>query len=174
MFVELVFAEMRPGDDLVRSIEDRLASVEDLLTCYLADTPVIQTPEKKVTRFAMLGTSRLRRDLRRSTYSRNYSEQMGALVALVGRLIDIAANPTHLPVQITDNDRQRIRGLAASIARIRADLLRGRIPGPIEFTFDGELSGSVPLLREMEKTVSLIPEAFSGSGAIREYSSSPR
>jgi multidrug resistance protein MdtO len=173
VFVELVFAEISPGDDLLRSIADRLTSVTDVLASYLADTPLDPVSVSRVTRFAMLGTSRLRRDLRRSTVSREYSEQMGALVALVGRLVDIAANLTSLSVpfagQTADRDRQRIQGLIASISGIRSDLLRGSTPGPIEFTFDGEASGSVPLLREMEKTVSLIPEALSGSGSIKEY-----
>jgi multidrug resistance protein MdtO len=171
--VELAFAEIRPGADLVRSITGRLASVEELLTCYLADSPVDQATEQKVTRFAMLGTSMLRRMLRRSAYSRNYDEQMGTVVALVARLVDIAANLTQLNIQVSGDDRQRIRGLATNIAGIRADLLRGRVPSLIEFNSESKGSGSIPLLREMEKTVSLIPEVFSGSRSIGEYVSSP-
>jgi multidrug resistance protein MdtO len=169
----LVFGAIRPGDELVRSIAERLASVEELLTCYLADRPVDDKTEKRVTRLAMLGTSRLRRTLRRSTYSEQYREQMGAVVVLVGRLVDIAANLTQLRIQVASDDRQRIRALAASIASIHADLLSGRVPGRIEFNSESELSGGVPLLREMEKTVPLIPVVFSGSGPISEYMPSP-
>jgi multidrug resistance protein MdtO len=169
----LVFGAIRPGDELVRSIAERLASVEELLTCYLADRPVDDKTEKRVTRLAMLGTSRLRRTLRRSIYSEQYREQMGAVVVLVGRLVDIAANLTQLRIQVASDDRQRIRALAASIASIHADLLSGRVPGRIEFNSESELSGGVPLLREMEKTVPLIPVVFSGSGPISEYMPSP-
>ena len=52
----LVFAAMRPGDELVDSIAERLASVEELLTCYAAGRPVDDKAEKRVTRLAMLGT----------------------------------------------------------------------------------------------------------------------
>jgi multidrug resistance protein MdtO len=173
LLVELVFAEIRPRDDLVQSIADRLASVEKLLTGYLADPPVDETAEKSVTRLAMLGTSRLRRVLLRSTYSPHYSEQMGAVVGLVGRLVDIAANLTQLSMQVSADDRQRIRALAASIAGIRADLLSRRAPSLIDFNNNSETSGGVPLLAEMEKTVSLIPEVFSGSRSISEYAPSP-
>jgi multidrug resistance protein MdtO len=169
VLVELVFAEIRPGDDLARSIAERLASVEELLTCYSADRPVDQATVKKVTRLAMVGTSRLRRTLRRSTYSRRYSEQMSAVVGLAGRLIDIAANLTQFSNQVSGDDRQRIRSLAASIASIRTALLSGSVLSVIEFNSESESSGGPPLLREMEKTVSLIPEVFAGSGSISEY-----
>ena len=169
----LVFAAMRPGDELVRSIAERLASVEEILTSYSADRPVDDKAEKRVKRLAMLGTSRLRRNLRRSTDSGQYRERMGAVVVLVGRLVDIAANLTQLGIQVANSDRQRIRALAASIASIHADLLSGKVPGRIESQSESVPSGGVPLLREMEKTVPLISAVLSGSGSISEYVPSP-
>src|SRR5260370_22383350 len=173
--IEIVFAEIRPGDTLVGSIADILVSIEELLPFYLEGRPVDPATEKKVTRFAMLGTSRLRRILwrSRSDYSRRYGEQMGAVIALVGRLVDIAANLTHLSFHVSGGDRQRIRDLIASIARIRSDLLSQRVPSLIEFRDESATSVGVPLLREMERTVSLIPAAFSDSGSISEYAPSP-
>jgi|HubBroStandDraft_4_1064222.scaffolds.fasta_scaffold05118_2 multidrug resistance protein MdtO len=170
--VELVFAEIRPGDDLLRSIADRLASVEALLASYLTER-TSQAAEDRVTRLALLGASRLRSTLRGSSYPRDYTEQMGAVVALVGRLVDIAANLTHLNVQASPDDRQRIRTLVANIAGIRADLLNQTIPSLAELTSESEALGSVPLLREMEKTVSLIPEVFSGKSSMSELALSP-
>jgi multidrug resistance protein MdtO len=169
-----LFGAMRPGDEVVRSIADRLASVEELLTCYSAGRPVDDKTEKKVTRLAMLGTSRLRSTLGRSTHSEQYREQMGAVVVLVARLVDIAANLTQLRIQVAGDDRQRIRALAASVASIHADLLSGRVPGRIEVNSENEPSAAVPLLREMEKTVLLIPMVFSGSGLVSAYVPSPR
>ena len=171
--VELVFAELRHRDDFVQSLANRLASVEELLACYLADRPVDETTKKRVTHFAVLGASRLRRILTSSSYARQYNEQMGAVVALVGRLVDIAANLTQLSIRISDDDRRRIGVLATSIADIRTDLLSRRVPSPIDSKIDSEAPGGIPLLREMERTVSLIPEAFSGSESISEYSPSP-
>jgi multidrug resistance protein MdtO len=171
--VELVFAELRHRDDFVQSLANRLASVEELLACYLADRPVDATTKKRVTHFAVLGASRLRRILTSSSYARQYNEQMGAVVALVGRLVDIAANLTQLSIRISDDDRRRIGVLATSIADIRTDLLSRRVPSPIDSKIDSEAPGGIPLLREMERTVSLIPEAFSGSESISEYSPSP-
>lgn len=80
----------------------------------------------------MLGTSRLLRTLRNSNYPQDYREQMGAVVALVGRLVDIVASLMPIGIPAGDDDRQRIRNLAISIGNIRVDLLSGKIPIAIE------------------------------------------
>jgi multidrug resistance protein MdtO len=172
--VELLFEAIRPRNDLLRSIADRLSAVESVLACYATDVPTDQATEKSVIRLAMLGTSRLRYTLRDSKYSREYREQMGAVVALAGRLIDIAASLMHIGIQVGGDDRQRIRVLAKSIGSIRADLMSGRAPGAIELNDAGELSGSgMPLLREMEKTVLFIPQVFSRNGSMSDLGLSP-
>jgi multidrug resistance protein MdtO len=164
-----VFEAIRPGDGLLRLVAERLDSVEQLLTCYAEDRPVDANTKKRITRLAMLGTSGLRPTLRRSTYSDQYREQIGTVVVLVGRLVDIGANLAHLRIDVATNQRRRIRVLAASIASIHADLLSGRIPAKSEFDKDCELSVDIPLLRETEKTVPLIPMAFSASGSTGGY-----
>jgi len=171
--VELVFAGLKRGDDLVRLIAQRLATVEELINCYIADRPVEERTKKEITRLATVGTSRLRRMLKRSAGSQSYSEQMGAVVALVARLVDIAANQVYISPQISDNDRKRMRGLVEGIASIRTAMTNGRIPSPIEFPGEGETSNVVPLLRETERTVSLIPEALAGSQTQKAYAAPP-
>jgi multidrug resistance protein MdtO len=151
--VELVYAEFMPGDELVRSIAERLASVEELLGCYVANGPVDRNTEEKITRLAARGTSRLRRILRQSSYPLRYREQMSALVALVGRLVDIAANLILLPIDIPDNARERLRVLTGSVGRIRSDLLSGKTPRRMGFKDDAPLA--LPLLGEIEKIVFL-------------------
>jgi multidrug resistance protein MdtO len=172
--VELLFEATRPGNDLLRSIADRLTSVETALVSYGTGGAVDQVTANKIKRLAMLGTSRLRRTLRTSNYPRDYSEQMGAVVALVGRLVDIAASLTHIRVRAEGDNRQRTQALARSIGSIRADLLSGKAPGAIELNAASEPPGSrVPLLRETEKTVSLIPEVFSGARSMSDLGLSP-
>src|SRR6185369_5112432 len=73
LLVELVFAGVRAGDDLVRSIAERLTCVEELLSCHAAGRTVDEKTTKNITRLAMTGTSRLRRMLRRSTYSQQHA-----------------------------------------------------------------------------------------------------
>src|SRR5258708_25460376 len=89
--VELAFARMKPGDNVVLPIAERLAAVESLLARYAEGGLVDHTTEKKVIRLGMLGTSTLRRVLRRPAYSPHYPSQTSGVVTLAGRLVDVAA-----------------------------------------------------------------------------------
>ena len=166
LLVELVFSGFRRGDDLRRSIAERLASVGELLDFLAADQPVDNRTKKSLTRLALSGTSRLRQIVQVSAYSLDYREQMEAVVTLVGRLVDIAANLAYFRIQSSDNARKRLGTLSQHIANLRADLLSARIPPRIEFSDSAE----VPLLREMEKTVALIPDVFAKAN---DFSANP-
>ncbi len=167
--VELAFARTRPGDEIVLPIADQLAAVQSLLGCYAEGRSVDHATEQNVIRLGTVGTSMLRRLLRRSDYSIHYSAQMSGVVALVGRLVDIAATLTQLRFQPSVTDQTRLRSLAAGAASIRMDLMNRRIPGSIQFNPDDEPSRAVPLLGEMENTVTLIPQAFVGSQSMDAY-----
>ena len=160
--VELAFRHMRPGDDVVLPMAERLDVLHSLLVCFAEGHSVDDQIEKRVVRFATLGTSRLRPLLKRSDYSPEYIIQMSVVVVLVGRLMDLAATLTQLNVGTSAADQQRLRTLAAAVARLRIDLINRRIPDAIQFD-TGESPKNVPLLGEMENTVALIPEAFAGS-----------
>ena len=166
--VELAFRRMRPGDDIVVPVADRLAAIHSVLICYAEGRPVDQATEEKVIRLGMLGTSTLRRALRRSDYSPQYRAQMSGVVALVGRLVDITTALTQLSFESSSIDREHLRNLAVAVASIRSDLMYRRIPGSIQVNTEDE-PHRVPLLREMENTVALIPQAFAGSRSIDEY-----
>jgi multidrug resistance protein MdtO len=157
--VELAFQRLRPGDEVILPISDRLLAVANLLTCYAERRAIDPATQKQILRLETLGTSLLRRSLRRSNYSSEYSVEMGGLTALVGRLVDLAATLTHLQFEASGSDQKRLRSLASALANIRNELLNRRIPGPLQFNADEETSG-VPLLHEIEHTISLIPQAF--------------
>jgi multidrug resistance protein MdtO len=167
VFVELVYAGLMRGDDLVRSLAERLATIEELLDCYAASRAVDRDLAEHMTRLATRGTSRLRRYLRQSSYTPRYREQMGAVVALVGRLVDIAANLTAPSVDVPDDARERLRTLAENIGRLRSDLLAGRTPGPM--AFEGNTPPALPLFGEMEETVALIAQVFEGAESLSSY-----
>jgi multidrug resistance protein MdtO len=167
--VELVFARTKAGDDVVLPVAERLAAVESLLASYAAGRQVDSGTEERIATLEMQGTSTLRRILRRSDYSAHYRMQMSGVVAVVAGLVDIAAALTQLRFAPSRNDQQQWQDLAVRIASIRSDLLKRRIPGPIHFDLDGGLSHGVPLLREMQETVALIPHIFAGSRSMDEY-----
>ena len=167
--VELLFKRQRTGDEVVSAITERLAAVENLLTCYADESTIDPSIEQKVIRLEMVGTSTLRRILRRSQYSSQYSIQMGGIAVLVGRLVDLAASLTQLRFELSVRDQRRFRNLASTLATIRDDLLNRRIPGPIQFNNDAQPANLVPLLGEIEHTTSLIPQAFADSRSSQDY-----
>jgi multidrug resistance protein MdtO len=170
--VALVFEEFGLGDDLLRSIGERLVGVENLLSCYAENRPVDEKTIKQITRMAVLGTSALRSNLQRSNYSPQYAEQMGAVASLTGRLVDIAASMANLGIQVAEEDRERIRLLAKNIAGIRADLLGGRILQLKKPCCEADTSTVGPMLPEMERTVSLIAGVILDSKSLGGYTTS--
>jgi multidrug resistance protein MdtO len=169
--VELVFGRKRPGDDIVVPVADRLAAIHSVLVCYSERRPD-QATEDKIIRLGVLGSSTLRRALRRSDYSPQYRAQMSAVVGLVGTLVDITTALTQLSFDPSAIDRDHLRNLAATVASIRADLVSRRIPGSIQVNTEVNTEAKphrVPLLREMENTIALIPQAFAGSQSMDEY-----
>jgi len=166
--VELVFERRRHGDDVVIPISDRLSAIERLITRYAEGAYIEAATKEQIMQFAMRGTSLLRRILRRSDSPIQYSVEMGGVIALVGRLVDLAAALTQLGFEGSASDQKRLRALASALASIRNDLVNRRIPGPLQFNTDEQTVG-VPLLHEIEHTVSLIPQAFAASRSIPDY-----
>jgi len=177
LLLEIVFAAFKRTDDLIEGIAQRLVSVEELLVSNADGRPADAATQSEVTHLATVGTSRLRRILQRSSHGEQYAQQMGAVVALVGRLVDIAANLPQVSGGVTDDDRKRFRAVGQSIAEIRASLKSGAVPHPSGLPSglpsDGEGPTGPPLLREIEKTVSLIPEVFRGSQSLSLYAPPP-
>ena len=163
LLLEIGYATLKREDDLIDPITDRLACVEQLLRSYAEGVPIDAAMHSSITRLAMLGTSRLRGVLTRSHRRDQYAQEMGAVLALVGRLVDLTANLPHLVGYVPDADRDRISKTADRIAEIRQDLHKGSAP-PVGRVGGGvEAWPGIPLLGEIEKTTLLIPEVFSGS-----------
>ena len=166
--LELAFGRVPPGDDIVLPVAERLAAIHDVLICYAEARSVDQATEEKVIRLGMLGTSTLRRVLLRSDYSPQYRAQMSGVVALVQSLVDTTTALTQITFEPSSFDQEHLRKLAMAVASIRGDLMYRRIPGPVQVNTEDE-QHRVPLLREMENIISLIPQSFAGSRSIDEY-----
>jgi len=170
--VETLFSRIKPGEDIVAGITDRLGAVENLATCFATDCPCDQ-PQANVVRLAMVGMSTLRRILQRSAYAPNYVEQMGAVIALTGRLVDLAANVTS-PIKLSDEDREQVRLLAESVGSVRSALLAqgtpllnaSRLP-------QKDVRHTIPLLTEMENTIQLMKDVLTGSQSLRVFAPQP-
>jgi len=183
--VEYVFRRVHPTTDLTEGIEARLQTVENVLRCTAAEQPLDSVSEKRLSLYASVGTSRLRRLILRSPYSSHFKAQLGTAVALVGQLVDVAAyfrlalvEPAkHMEsgehaAHLDQADKGRLQHLADEVEMLGKDLVQRRLPGKIERRAEQEPS-KLPFLLAMERIVSLIPEAFSGSTKIGEFVPAP-
>jgi multidrug resistance protein MdtO len=182
--VEYVFRRVHPTTDLTEGIEARMQMVESVLRCAAAERPLDSVTEKRLSLYAMVGASRLRRLIVRSPYSAHFKAQLGTAVALVSQLVDVTANfrrvltgrsePTEadgLAARIDPIDKARCLRLANEIEIVGKDLVLRRPPGKIQRP--QEEPAKLPFLSLMERIVALIPEAFSGSTTIGEFLPSP-
>jgi multidrug resistance protein MdtO len=173
MAIEILFSRIKPGEDIVSGIAERLAAVQHVLVCFAENCSVDRLIQANVVRLAMVGTSMLRRVLQRSVYAPNYAEQMGAVIALTGTLVDLAANlrsPTHL----SGDDREQIRLLAENVGSVRSALLAAGAPhwNAVHVT-QGNVPRAIPFVAEMEKTVQLMKEALTGAQPLSVFAPQP-
>ena len=164
--VEFIFRRVHPITDLTQGIENRLETVEGVLRQTAADLPFSAKLEEDISLYADLGTSRLRLYLYRSGgFPRDVTIKMNAAIAVLGRLVDLAASLRI--VRSTQSiapgraDCDRCLHLANEIFHLRRDLQQGRLPCSIEILSQPEPS-ELPFLPEMERAVALISQAFCG------------
>jgi multidrug resistance protein MdtO len=169
LVLEIAYAVLRRGDDLMDPLMERLACVEELLRLYAGGHPIDAAKQSRVTRQATVGTSRLRRLLQRSNKGPQYAQEMGAIVALTGRLTDLAANLLVLVDRVSDADRVRVGCIADRIAELSRDLKNGMVPRAAEPACETEAWPNLSLFGNIEKTVSLIAEVLSGSQSLTGF-----
>lgn len=164
--VELVFVRQGPLEQLLKDIDERIhAAAEVFLNfCEERDEGVKRDALEKIGSLAVVGTGRLRREMqvitKNHSYSLIYYAALSTVIALTGRLVDVAATLDAVATQPGENDRQRFRNLFEDCERIRVSLLRGETLEPSPFQYAAEYSAGVPALPVLERTVSLFPVAF--------------
>ncbi len=108
-----------PTTDLTEGIETRMQTVENVLQVCGDRRPLESEWEKRLSLYSTVGTSRLRRLILRSEYSSHFKAQMSTAIALVGRLVDIAASFRLALAERTEAidpaDRQRCYRLADQV-----------------------------------------------------------
>lgn len=76
MGVEIAFSRFKPGDEIIAGVAERLTAIQTMLASYAENNSVDQATEADVVRLSVVGTSILRRALRRSSHSPHYAEQV--------------------------------------------------------------------------------------------------
>jgi multidrug resistance protein MdtO len=173
LLLEVVFASFRQSNQLIDAVAERLASVEELLRRYASGESPSASIQTTLARLAMTGTSRMRLILRRSGVDPQYAAKMGAVVGLTGRLVDLAANLPYFSDRVPESDRERISRVAHHMREIRNVLTGAPVPQWHETAGEGDPPSNLPLLGEIEQTLSLILQALAGSESLRLFAPSP-
>jgi multidrug resistance protein MdtO len=157
LIVELLLAKQTRGAELIRSIDERLDCVEALLASYAEGRVPDPSMGKNLKRVSTVGTSGLRMLLQRSPHSPHYREALGAVIGLVGELVNTASDLSRLNVS---EDPEWIRALVEEIRSIRAELAKGGIPHQIQTRESASGSDAARLLNKMRALISMIAEMF--------------
>jgi multidrug resistance protein MdtO len=164
--VEAIFRAFSQKDELLVALDAHLGAVETLLRSRATGAPVPQETRNRLTQYAMVGTGRLRRVIARSNVEQGYRAQMTAVIALTGRAVDFAAAILDAHAELTPIDQQIAANVALQLTEIRNALASSRRPKNLEA---GKLVSSLPLLREMEAMIALIPRVFEGALSLEMF-----
>lgn len=173
LVVEVIFAAFRRMDDLTAALTDRLLCVEELVKSRAEHGTASETAWSAIGRFASVGTSRLRSMVQRGGYRPQREQEMGGAVALVGRLVDIVASISPSPRLFSATDRERMVRLAAGIAEIRLALTSRTGAHFTPLPAAGTVT-SLPMLPEIEQTVTLLQDVLTGAQVPRISTLAPK
>jgi multidrug resistance protein MdtO len=173
--VEYVFRGIHPINDLTQAIEARLKTMEEVLRAAAEDRRPDGKTEEQLLQFTTVGTSLLRRLLTRSNDSPGFKADMNTGIALVGRLVDLAASfqlgLAERTLPISPADRERCSRLADEMALLVTDLVARRVTRDLGNPV--ERPSELRFLAAMETTVALIPKAFAGSKSLDGFIPAP-
>src|ERR1700739_345950 len=170
--LELIYARLHPMDQVTSALVERLQCTGSLLRSLAAGAKDEEV-ERRITRLAVLGTSRMRRDLLRSDYSPETKQQQSSIIALVGRLVDLGANLAYIAPETSNDVRRRLDQLANRIELLSNSMFGGEPPLEQELAVESAPPGMPPLQLEMERTASVISEMLSGSNFRVGYDAPP-
>lgn len=90
--VEAVFCALFPKNELFQGLDDRLCAVQGLIEQYEGEQPISADVANRLAKYTIVGVSGLRQILARSRYETHHRDQLSAVIALTGRLVDLAAS----------------------------------------------------------------------------------
>lgn len=156
--VETFFGKRYQPDAVLTGVQQRLALVEQLLRNSRSETHVSAALGLQLNRYATRGISDLRGLLADSAYDEAFKEQLSAVIALTGQLLELSFNLSESTIPLSSRDINCCRLVADRISEIRTSILKREAPDWMDIP-DVVHSDSA-ILVEMERTVDLIAESF--------------
>lgn len=152
--VEVMFRYFAPAHPLMDGITDRLRCIEEFVDSYARGFSSPASTAASITTYAMTGTSMLRRYVVRGHFSTLERAKFSAIVALVGRSIDISAALIASDQLLERVSRERADALKVQISNLRENIQNG---GPFEKPqWKPGADQSVSLFFQLEETIRLM------------------
>ena len=167
--IELLLVRQGPVEQLLRDLDNRIRSVEDVFRNYFEerDATIKRQASEKLASLAVVGTGRLRREMQVITKNHSHSltsyAELSTAIAVTGRLVDVTASLDAVRTAPSNSDRERLRVMAEELERTRLHLMRGERSDPVPFQYSREASAGVPALPVLERMVQLFPVALQPS-----------
>lgn len=157
--VEYVAAPFRRHDAFASGLLERWHTAAEVLQS-VADGRDPGDAGNKLTQFAAVGVSRLRRMVLRSGRGVDFTEQGGALVTMTEHLVDLTASMVAIRQSSWAMDQERLLRAASAIEVVAQQFAE---PGD-EFTTVRQVpsaasSTQLPFLPEIERNIALLAEA---------------
>ncbi|WP_263356752.1 FUSC family protein [Acidicapsa ligni] len=170
LLVEVVFRYFSKQDPVEDGIDDRLRNIGEMLRDYCEGLPIATGVAQSITQYAMTGTSMLRQQVARKHIAPVERAKTGAVIALLGRGIDISAAIVagYSKIDTTQAgtrpharaDSFRAKNLMARLTCIRDAIRTDKIPARCGSVDLDPAPDGVPLLCELETVISLMESAL--------------
>jgi multidrug resistance protein MdtO len=158
VIIETVFAKKHTTDAVLEGVQQRLALVEELLRNSCAEEHRSTALGIQLNRYATRGVGDLRSLLANSNYAKGYKDQISAVLALTGQLIELSFNLSESAIVFSKGDIDRSHLAADRIAEIRTSLLKEEAPDWLDVS--EAVHSDSAILVEIERTVDLIAQSF--------------
>jgi multidrug resistance protein MdtO len=166
--VETLFAKRNPPDAVLKGVQQRLALVEQLLRNSKSGVHHSAALGIQLNRYATRGMGDLRDLLADSNYVEEYKEQLSAVLALTGQLVELSFNLSESTIPLSKRDLGCCLIVADRVSSIRASLMKEEAPDWLG-TPD-TLHADSAILVEIERTADLIAQSFDdGSSTVHHH-----
>ncbi len=167
--VELIARGIHPTDEFTDQLSDRVKAIEDAVRCIAAGLVIGASPRHKLEQYAIVGTASLRQQLARSSSGASDIARMSAVVALVGRLVDVTAHVIAQPHVRAEANHEAWRQVAQRLSAIRAAIKSKNFRSLADLDTLYSYDGKDAFLSDVQTTIDQIPEVFSSLNPLTEY-----
>lgn len=159
--VEIVFAHTHAPEMVYSGIRERISLARQYLESGCSGVPPGPLLRHQLRLYERRGVGRLQEILQQSGSQEPARDQLGAVLALSAELVELCANMAGRTLRPSSADQERLRSLAAVLARMESHLEKGELPDRIELPSNLPVSPTMPALSQIERIIDLLSDAFS-------------